>query len=373
MPTFFRADGRQRATRTQAALVLAVVLAVVLHIRHRHATQARCLATRPSRLSTHHVAVVQSDEPQQSQRLLFFSASKDACRSPMDLPSRWQSRAVVTCDAHCTIAHEWFPDDYIGLLVVVLALLPERVHAKPRVLILGNGAGVLSTLFWRIMPDARIDAVEADDTVIHLGERFFGSAATCATPSVRNTSVPSGLGESAVAMEPAALQQSRACVHHADARHFVQRRGRRRHEARYDLIALDAFAWFSEQDEANDPYRSDAAVPDSMADRRWCAALHRLLRPETGVLAANLWSEDETTAKVRRRCDENFGGGARLVLEAGPAQTVEAWAAGAAAAEAMGSRDGLARAVGRLPNAAPAVAGRMCALAKRSWRQRVLL
>ena len=81
-----------------------------------------------------------------------------------ELPQHYQSVADVACSSSgCALAHDWFPSDYIGLFVLALALLPPL--ARPRVLVLGNGGGVLAQLVTRMLPSADVDSVEQDGAV----------------------------------------------------------------------------------------------------------------------------------------------------------------------------------------------------------------
>ena len=241
----------------------------------------------------------------------------------------------MACAAECAIAADWFPEsDYVGLFVVLLALLPPHRllstladHDAPRFLILGNGGGVLSQLIQRLVPNALVDSVEPGGA-IQLGHLYFGGGQAC--------------------MSKLADARQRSCVHEMSDRSFVRRALKRREEVeevvvKYDIIYLDAFEWFEEQESnhgngADDGVvSSDASMPNTyLTHYRWCADLRSLLQPH-GVLAANLWRADEVTATLRKRCDHAFGdaggGGERIVLEpygvdAGRhdrEQTVEAW------------------------------------------------
>src|SRR5579863_595305 len=79
--------------------------------------------------------------------------------------------------------------------------------APQRILMIGLGAGSISTYLARAMPDAQIDVVELDPGVIAAGKKYFG------------------------------LQET-------DKVHFIESDGRvylNRHKDLYDLILLDAF------------------------------------------------------------------------------------------------------------------------------------
>ena len=210
-----------------------------------------------------------------TERLLFFS-DDDECTASMALPAEWQTRAVVE-SGH--IVRSFFPpaQDYIGLFMVALALLPATVLAasEPRLLILGSGGGALAVLYARILPAAIIDLVEPSKACLTLGRRFF--ALRC--------------------------RSRRAGCHRTHARAYVRRyRG-----PKYDLIVLDAFE--------NDGHES--ATPRAWSRPEWCAELAAVLHPAHGILAANLFSADETTAPFRAHCDALWSGGSRAILQPG--------------------------------------------------------
>jgi spermidine synthase len=95
------------------------------------------------------------------------------------------------------------PVPYTRIMPVALAY-PHQVR---RILMIGLGAGSLSTYLGRAMPDAQIDVVEVDPGVIAAGKRYFG---------LRET----------------------------DKVKFIESDGRvylNRHRETYDLILLDAF------------------------------------------------------------------------------------------------------------------------------------
>jgi predicted membrane-bound spermidine synthase len=99
------------------------------------------------------------------------------------------------------------PDDlqvpYSKLMPAGL-LYPEKLH---RILMIGLGAGSISTYLGRAMPDVQIDVVELDPGIIAAGKKYFG------------------------------LQET-------DKVHYVENDGRvylNRNKAPYDLIILDAY------------------------------------------------------------------------------------------------------------------------------------
>ena len=243
-------------------------------------------------------------------RLLFFSDNDD-CTSATAAPAEWQTRAAMDGGSD-EIAESYFPpdEDYIALFVIALALLPAAVLAHgfqefgkntasttTRLLILGGGGGVLESLYSRLLPSAIVDVVEPSQAVRMLGHRYFGAKAE---------------------------------FHHMQARRFV--RGYR--GPKYDLVALDAFE--------NDG--EESATPRAWSRREWCSELSAILHPAHGILAANLYAADETSAPFRAHCDQlllqrrgGSMGGSRVVLAPGrrrstidgeaaaTAQTVEVW------------------------------------------------
>ena len=184
------------------------------------APRLTCIASALSHLSTgHHVAVADIMDSN-NLRLLFF-APDNPCpalrrRPRLRPPQHWQSRAAVACAAECAIAADWFPEsDYVGLFVVLLALLPPyrllstlADHDAPRFLILGNGGGVLSQLIQRLVPNALVDSVEPDAAVIQLGRLYFGGGQAC--------------------ISKLADARQRSCVHEMSDRSFVRMALKRR-------------------------------------------------------------------------------------------------------------------------------------------------
>jgi spermidine synthase len=95
------------------------------------------------------------------------------------------------------------PMSYDQIMPVALTYPP----AIKRILMIGLGAGSISTYLGRAMPDAQIDVVELDPGVIEAGRKYFG------------------------------LEES-------DRLHFIEGDGRvylNRHNEHYDVILLDAF------------------------------------------------------------------------------------------------------------------------------------
>jgi predicted membrane-bound spermidine synthase len=60
-------------------------------------------------------------------------------------------------------------------IVSAALLYPETIH---RILMVGLGAGSISTYFGRAMPEVRIDVVELDPAVIAIGREYFGLQGT---------------------------------------------------------------------------------------------------------------------------------------------------------------------------------------------------
>ncbi len=118
-----------------------------------------------------------------------------------------------------------------------VALLYPR--ATKRILMIGLGAGSISTYLGRAMPDAQIDVVELDPGVIAAGKKYFG------------------------------LEES-------DRVRFIESDGRvylNRHKDSYDIILLDAFR--------------DLGVPFHMLTREFYVLVKEHLAPG-GVVASNV-------------------------------------------------------------------------------------
>ena len=131
------------------------------------------------------------------------------------------------------------PDDlqvpYSKLMPAGL-LYPEKLH---RILMIGLGAGSISTYLGRAMPDVQIDVVELDPGIIAAGKKFFG------------------------------LQET-------DKVHYVETDGRvylNRNKAPYDLIILDAYR--------------ELGVPFHMLTREFYTLVKDRLAPG-GAVAANV-------------------------------------------------------------------------------------
>jgi spermidine synthase len=115
------------------------------------------------------------------------------------------------------------------------------------VLVLGVGGGALPMALRRIMPAARIDAVDHDEAVLQVAQAFFGLTA--------------GDG----------LQ-----LHASDARAFVQRSSSEA-ARRYDAIVLDVF--------------DDDYIPAPLMTMEFLHEMRRILAPR-GVLAANTFGPE---------------------------------------------------------------------------------
>jgi spermidine synthase len=127
------------------------------------------------------------------------------------------------------------PLEYGRIMPVALAY-PREIR---RILVIGLGAGSLSTYLGRAMPDARIDVVELDPGVITAGKKYFG---------LRET----------------------------DRVRFIESDGRvylSRHKDTYDLILLDAFR--------------ELGVPFHMLTREFYTLVKEHLAPG-GAVAANV-------------------------------------------------------------------------------------
>ena len=111
------------------------------------------------------------------------------------------------------------------------------------ILIVGFGGGTLASALHKLVPDARIDAVEVDRAVIAVADKFF---------NVR----PS----------------ERLAIHEADGRTFVKRQiGKKT----YDLVMLDAF--------------DEDYIPEHMLTREFLGEVKQIMKPNA-VLAANTFT-----------------------------------------------------------------------------------
>jgi spermidine synthase len=127
------------------------------------------------------------------------------------------------------------PVAYTRIMPVALAYPPQI----RRILMIGLGAGSMSTYLGRAMPDIQIDVVELDPGVIAAGKKYFG---------LRET----------------------------DKVHFIESDGRvylNRHKETYDLILLDAFR--------------ELGVPFHMLTREFDALVKEHLAPG-GAVASNV-------------------------------------------------------------------------------------
>ncbi len=141
-------------------------------------------------------------------------------------------RAQMLKHSDGRVAH---PVQYNQIMPVALAYPQE---AK-RILMIGLGAGSISTYLGRAMPDAQIDVVELDPGVIAAGKQYFG---------LRET----------------------------DKVRFIEGDGRvylNRHKDAYDLILLDAFR--------------ELGVPFHMLTREFYALVKEHLAPG-GAVASNV-------------------------------------------------------------------------------------
>ena len=129
---------------------------------------------------------------------------------------------------------------YTKMLLGALYLKPE----PGRILIIGLGGGSLPSALKKIVPQAMIETVELDPSVVKVAERFFGFK-----PGKDNT----------VAIE--------------DGRVFVKRA--QKQGKKYDLVILDAF--------------DHVYVPEHMLTREYLLEVKSLLEKD-GVLAANTFS-----------------------------------------------------------------------------------
>jgi spermidine synthase len=130
--------------------------------------------------------------------------------------------------------------DYTRMMMAALYLNP----APQRILIIGLGGGTLPHTLQKVLPGARIDAVEVDPAVVRVARQYFGFVPGPAT-----------------------------FVFEEDGRVFVKRMGKR--GTRYDLVMLDAF--------------DHDYIPEHLLTREFLQEVKTLLAPR-GVLAANTFA-----------------------------------------------------------------------------------
>jgi spermidine synthase len=130
--------------------------------------------------------------------------------------------------------------NYTKMLLAALYLNPS----PKQILVIGLGGGTMPTTLKKILPDAQIDCVEIDPSVVKVATRFFGFT------------TGAGVG-----------------VNVEDGRVFVKRA--QRNTKKYDLIILDAF--------------DHVYVPEHMLTREYLTEVKTLLA-KNGVLAANTFS-----------------------------------------------------------------------------------
>ena len=133
--------------------------------------------------------------------------------------------------------------DYTKMLLAALYLKPD----PGSVLVIGLGGGTLPRVLRKILPQAKIDSVELDPSVVKVAARFFGFA-----PG----------RDSAVVID--------------DGRVFVKRA--QKQAKKYDLIVLDAF--------------DHVYIPEHLLTREYLVEVRSLLAPG-GVLAANTFSSSK--------------------------------------------------------------------------------
>jgi spermidine synthase len=130
--------------------------------------------------------------------------------------------------------------DYTRMMMAALYLNPS----PQRILIIGLGGGTLPSALQKILPAAKIDAVEIDPAVVRVAGKYFGFA-----PGRQTT------------------------VFEEDGRVFVKRM--QRQQIRYDLMFLDAF--------------DHEYIPEHLLTREFLLEVGSILAPG-GVLAANTFA-----------------------------------------------------------------------------------
>ena len=130
--------------------------------------------------------------------------------------------------------------DYTRMMMAALYLNP----LPKRVLVIGLGGGTLPGALQKILPAARIDAVEIDPAVVRVAGKYFGFAPGRQTAVVEE-----------------------------DGRVFVKRM--QKQQIRYDLVLLDAF--------------DHEYIPEHLLTREFLLEVRSILTVQ-GVLAANTFA-----------------------------------------------------------------------------------
>jgi spermidine synthase len=217
--------GTQRTLLGTAAL-LAVAASLLLGARWLvlAVLLAALVALPPGRLRPGHGVLFERESPYQLVRVVAEGGVRRLyLNEGFAIHSEWRRDSVLT-------GNEW------DMFLIAPALLGRAVD---RVAILGNAGGTTARAYGVFYPRARIDGVEIDPVVSEAGRRYLG------------------LGDN-----------RRLRVITADARPFL-----RRTDARYDVIAVDAY---------RQPY-----VPFYLATQQFFQLARAHLRPG-GVIALNV-------------------------------------------------------------------------------------
>lgn len=140
-----------------------------------------------------------------------------------------------------------FPKNPEALVFNYTKMLLGALYLKPdpeRILIIGLGGGTMPSTLEKIFPQAKIDSVELDPSVVKVAKQFFGFSP--------------GSGSS---------------VFIEDGRVFVKRA--QKQGKKYDLVILDAF--------------DSVYIPEHMLTKEYLTEVRSLLAKD-GVLAANTFS-----------------------------------------------------------------------------------
>ncbi|MDX1444492.1 MAG: fused MFS/spermidine synthase [Gammaproteobacteria bacterium] len=147
--------------------------------------------------------------------------------------------------------------DYTKLSLAGLLINPD----PERILVVGLGGGTLPETFHAMFPDAKIDAIEIDEAVVDVAERYFDFK-----------------------------EEDNIRVIVKDARVYVKQAGM--FGRSYDYIILDAF---------NGDY-----IPEHLMTKEWLEEVKRLLAPG-GVLVANTFSVSRLYHNESVTYEEVFG------------------------------------------------------------------
>jgi spermidine synthase len=158
------------------------------------------------------------------------------------------------------------------LVFTYTKMLLGALYLKPSpksVLVIGLGGGTIPTTLQKILPQAQLDCVELDPSVLKVATKYFGF-----------------------------MLQERSTVFVEDGRVFVKRA--QKQGRKYDLIILDAF--------------DQVYIPEHMLTKEYLLEVRALLEKD-GVLASNTFSSSRLYASESATYFSAFGPFYNLQME----------------------------------------------------------